>query len=227
MRKVLISDCHGNFDALKECLINANVINEKGNRLTDAQNRSIVYSVGDLANCCDEFDADYECLSKVGSYQNAWIDYLIIGNHEIPYFDSTNIFNGFHFNFRVNEELKRIENENRLRPAALLGSCLITHAGWDKDTHPYITTPQEAYQALTEAHSREGWTHRFFSAIGHARGGRLKHGGILWEDFNAIRSPFPQIVGHTVGNTIRAKDNIICIDTGGGKHGKPTAIVIS
>jgi hypothetical protein len=92
--------------------------------------------------------------------------------------------------------------------------------------HPFISTAQEASQALTEALRDEGWTHRYFGGIGQSRGGYTKHGGILWEDFNDIRSAFPQLVGHTVGSTIRYKSNIICLDTGGGKYGRPTAITI-
>lgn len=103
---------------------------------------------------------------------------------------------------------------------------MLSHAGWDHSLHPFISTAQEASQALREAVRNDGWDHRYFTAIGYSRGGNSKHGGILWEDFRDIRSAFPQIIGHTVGSTVRYKENAICIDTGGGKYGMPTAITI-
>jgi hypothetical protein len=221
MRTVVISDVHGAFDKLEECLFEAGIINAKGTRMTDPFNRCEVISIGDLANCVEEdIEGDIKCLKKVGD----WIDFMLMGNHEIPYYDLGNRFSGFHRNDRVFEELQRIDYEGRLRVGALRKGALITHAGWTGTLHTFISTPQEALQALTEALQSDGWSHRYFSQIGRKRGGIFPHGGILWEDFNDLKSPFPQIVGHTAGRTIKAAENVLCIDTGGGKYGKPTAV---
>lgn len=224
MRTVIISDVHGNFEALKECLINANVINEKGNRMNDAKNRAYVIQIGDLANCVEEsvYD-DYKCLGTVGS----WIDLMLMGNHELPYWSPKASFSGFHFNAEIGRKLRHLEENSQLVPAALVGPYLISHAGWGKHLDPFIESPQDAARSLRQSVMNHGWDFRLFSSIGYSRGGRDKNGGIVWEDFRDLQSPFPQIVGHTVGKTIRVKENAICIDTGGGKYGKPTAIEVN
>lgn len=163
---------------------------------------------------------DLKCLQKVGD----WIDVLLMGNHEIPYFDRNNLWSKFHWNKEVAEELYRIEEEGKLKPAILCGETLISHAGWDKSNHPYIDTAKGAYESIIDRLSTEGWSNRYFSVIGHNRGGRSPHGGILWEDFNDLRSPFLQIVGHTARKRIRTKKNAICIDT--GHSGIPTVIEV-
>jgi hypothetical protein len=134
------------------------------------------------------------------------------GNHEFPYLNTWVPFRGFHFHERVFEELNRIEQEGRLHASTLKGETLITHAGWDQDNHPYISTAAEAHKYITERRQSDGWQHAIFEKIGQARNGEHKHGGILWEDFNALRSPFPQVVGHTADDRIRYKKNAICID---------------
>jgi hypothetical protein len=211
MRTVLVSDVHGNYKNLKASLIEAGVLNEKGVRLTDEHNRCKVISIGDLANCAEEDIAgDLKCLQKVGD----WIDVLLVGNHEYPYFSPNATWSQFKYYKVIHEELQRIEKEGRLKPAILVKDILISHAGWDKDNYPSITTAEEAYHSIKDRLSTEGWGNRYFSAIGKSRGGRSKHGGIIWEDFNDLRSPFPQIVGHTARKRIRVKKNAICIDTG-------------
>lgn len=196
-------------------------MNEKGKRLTDEYNRCFTVSIGDLANCAKEgVRGDVKCLEKVGD----WIDVLLMGNHEIPYFDKRNLWSRFHYHEEVHRELLRIDSEKRLKPAIICGETLISHAGWDRDNHPYIHTAKEAYDSIMNHLEFAGWSDRYFSAVGSSRGGRGKHGGILWEDFQDLRSPFPQIVGHTARKRIRTKKNAICIDT--GHSGIPTVIEV-
>jgi hypothetical protein len=221
MRTVIVSDCHGNYEELKASLTIAGVINEDGNRMTDADNRCYVIQIGDLANCCGKKEEnDLKCLQEVGN----WIDVMLMGNHEITYFDQKNLFSGFSWDQRISDELERIFAEGKLKPAALCGEILVSHAGWDKDNHPYIDNAKDAYDYIMDQYNREGWWSRLFSQIGYSRGGNSKHGGILWEDFNDLRSPFPQIVGHTARKRIRLKKNAICIDA--GHTYRPTVIEV-
>lgn len=225
MDTLIISDIHGDFQALEELLRTVGVISSKGTRRTDKASRVRTISIGDLANCVQESkDGDIKCLQRVGD----WIDFLIMGNHEIPYFDKDNSFSGFFWYQEVNHLLAKLENEKKIIPCYLAGDFLISHAGWDKSMHPYISTAEEARNALFDTVLNHGWNHRYFSDVSWARGGRNSHGGILWEDFKDLRSPFPQIVGHTQdARKIRSKENAICIDTGGGKVGGiPTAWLI-
>lgn len=224
MKKIVISDVHGNFDALKECLISANVINKDGKRLTDGENRSYVVQIGDLANCVQgDIHGDLKCLQTVGD----WIDVMLMGNHEHPYFGGPT-FNGWYYEQRVYETLYELEQKGLIVPAVTIGPYLITHAGWGKHLHPFIANPQDAARELKETVKNHGWNHRYFSSIGYSRGGRDRNGGILWEDFRELNSAFPQIVGHTAfPGAVKVKENAICIDTGGGKYGKPTAIEIN
>lgn len=210
-RTVIISDVHGNYKNLKASLIEAGVLNEQGIRMTDADNRCRVISIGDLANCAkNDIKGDLKCLSKVGD----WIDVLLMGNHEYPYFSTNATWSHFKYYKVIHEELQRIEKEGRLKASILLDDILVTHAGWDKGNHPYISTAEEAHDSIEDRLNNDGWGNRYFSAIGESRGGWDKHGGIIWEDFNDLRSPFPQIVGHTARKRIRLKKNALCIDTG-------------
>ncbi len=223
MKYVIISDVHGQYKALKQALIDAGVLNEEGKRYTDADNRCFTISVGDLANCAgNKEERDVKCLQKVGD----WIDVLLMGNHEYGYFNKFGCFNGFEFDQRVKDEILRIDAEKRLKPSFLAKDILISHAGWDKSLHPYIDNAKDAHNYIQERFGYEGWNSRIFSAVGKTRGGprEPKHGGILWEDFNDLRSPFPQIVGHTCRKRIRVKENVICIDA--GRTFRPTIIEI-
>ncbi len=225
MKYVIISDVHGQYKALKQALIDAGVLNEEGKRYTDADNRCFTISIGDLANCAgDKEERDVKCLQKIGD----WIDVLIMGNHEYGYFNQFACFNGFEFDQRVKDELKRIDAEGRLKPSYVAKDILISHAGWDKSLHPYINNAKDAHNYILDKLSREGWRSPIFSAVGKTRSNHNprepKHGGILWEDFNDLRSPFPQIVGHTSRKRVRVKKNAICIDA--GRTARPTIIEV-
>lgn len=221
MKNVIISDIHGDYKKLKELLMKRGIIDEKGKRIIEEEDKRII-SIGDLASCSeDDLNGDLKCLRKVG----IWIDVLLMGNHEYPYINPMITWSKFHYYKKIHEELLRIDSEKRLQPAIVVKDYLVSHAGWDKDNHPYINTATEALNAIQDRLSYEGWSNRWFSAIGKSRTDNQyapKHGGILWEDFNDLRSSFPQIVGHTSDKAIRVKTNAMCIDT--GKSGCPTLV---
>jgi calcineurin-like phosphoesterase family protein len=88
----VISDTHGNYDGLIKALRKHKIIDKHGNRQLARKHKLI--SIGDLANCVEKSkQGDIDCLSMVGET----IDYMIMGNHEMGYLDSSNTFGGFHW----------------------------------------------------------------------------------------------------------------------------------
>ena len=205
MKALVISDVHGDFESLRTILRCNGIIDKDGRR---KNSNSWVIQIGDLANCVENsISGDIKCLNTVGT----WIDFLIMGNHEIPYFDRDNRFSGFYWNAEIADILDNLANEERIIPSFLAGDYLISHAGWDRSIHPMYQTAEDVRNFLDNLH----WNSHYFSLIGKSRGGIHDHGGILWEDFRDLDSSFPQIVGHTQrSGKIRQKKNAVCIDTG-------------
>lgn len=221
MTKVfVISDIHGNYDPLMKALERAGIVDKNGNRQLDRRHK--VYSIGDLINGVrDSFESDMECLNLVGPV----IDGLIVGNHEIPYFDPANTFSGFrHYPFIQDKLWELLENDD-IGPCLVHDKTLITHAGVHKTWG--FTSVENAANKLENEWKLRNFSHFLFSAIGHARNGRDIFGGVLWCDFDdELQSTFPQIVGHTPGN-LRTKPNALCIDIGAKKKGKPVVIELN
>lgn len=210
MKLFIISDCHGNIDGLNRALLRKGIIDKHGNR--QLSRRHFVASIGDLANCVgDSIEGDKACLDLVGPV----IDCLLIGNHEIPYFDPANKFWGFVWDNDINKKLTELIDNELVGMSILFDKTLITHAGLSKSMMSVDMDANEAH-ALIDAHFEgKNWNHGFFSSIGRARGGRNHVGGILWCDFEREMVPtkFPQIVGHTP-KYVRQKANVLCIDVG-------------
>lgn len=212
MRVYLISDCHGNIEGLERALFKAKITNKHGNR--QLERRHQVIQIGDLANCVrDSVQGDLACLELVGSV----IDSMLIGNHEIPYFDPQNTFWGYSHYEQIDEKLHELYSNNFLGAASLFDKTLITHAGFSRHFLIGNISVKKVFEKIEEDWNSGNFRHSWFSSVGHARGGRSPAGGIVWCDFHEELMPcaFPQIVGHTVRpNQVRMKDNVLCIDVG-------------
>lgn len=208
----IISDCHGNIDGLMRALKAKKIVDKNGNRQLARKNK--VFSIGDLANCVKESkDGDKACLDLL--YDNV-IDGMVLGNHEIPYFDHVNIgFNGFVAYESVAKRLNFLMDNGLIFGSILKNRTLITHAGISKTMLSYNMTVNEVHNHITEHFEARNWNHGFFSSVGYARGGRNHVGGTLWCDFDRefVPTKFPQIVGHTP-KYVRMKGNALCIDVG-------------
>lgn len=220
----VISDIHGRYEKLLEQLVKHKITDKDGNR--QLSRRHQVVSIGDLAHCAPEDYGDVKCLSLIGDV----IDTLIVGNHEIPYFDSNNTFAGYTYDGVTSEILHLANAGGYIVPCILRGDVLISHAGLDeRHVHHYPQTYNTAkyhHDRLHEAWNSQLYSYSAFDAIGYARGGDAEVGGILWCDFDdELISPFPQIVGHTPGG-LRMKKNALCIDTGAKHDGTPTILEI-
>jgi len=206
----VISDCHGNIDGLNRALRKKKIIDKHGNRQLARKHK--VISIGDLANCVgDSIDGDIECIKLVGSV----IDYYLLGNHEIPYFDPSNKFWGFTWDPVIQHKLSFLNSEGFIFPSVLAGKTLISHAGYSKTMMSVKMDSLEVHNTLLDHWNNGDYSYSAFSNIGRARGGMHHSGGILWCDFDSEFQPtkFPQIVGHTPRG-VRMKGNSICIDVG-------------
>jgi hypothetical protein len=205
----IVSDCHGNIDGLFRALEKKKLVDSSGNRIVGTDH--FIVSIGDLANCVgDSISGDKDCLNLVGDV----FDTMLIGNHEIPYFDPANKFWGFVWDKEINQKLHSLLDEDLIGAALLSDNTLITHAGISK--HFAMENSAEFCFSLVEAHWNDrNFNHSCFSSIGFARGGNSQVGGILWCDFDNefVPTEFPQICGHTPRG-VRMKGNSLCIDVG-------------
>lgn len=220
----VISDCHGNIEGLIRALRAKKIVDKNGNRQLARKNK--VFSIGDLANCVDDSkDGDKACLDLVGNV----IDGMVLGNHEMPYFDFDSPFHGFVPYESVAKRLNNLMAAGYIYGSILKNRTLITHAGLSKSMMSYNMTVQEAHDNISYHFEARNWNHSFFSAVGYARGGRSPVGGTLWCDFDRefIPTKFPQIVGHTP-KYVRMKGNSLCIDVGAkDKETEPFILEVS
>jgi len=210
----VISDVHGNYDGLLSALEEKKIIDKHGNR--QLARKHTVISIGDLANCVESnVDGDAACLSLVGPV----IDKLIIGNHEMPYLDNSNEFNGFYWYPEICHMILGLLKEEKIIGSFLRDKTLITHAGVSRRILSVAMKVEEVHENIKNHFDARNWNSVWFSSVGRARGGRNNCGGILWCDFEEEFMPtsFPQIVGHTP-RCVRMKGNSICIDVGGQKE---------
>jgi Calcineurin-like phosphoesterase len=225
-KTLIIPDMHGHYNTLKGLLLEAGTIDHQGNRVEGWR----VIQLGDLANCVAQgAHDDIRCLRKVGD----WIDEMLPGNHEYPYFvgkHSRFAFGGFFDYPEVEFELRRIEKQGMLVPAALVGDVLVTHAGFVPSEG--IESAQDGFDYLTEKW-REDKTHPIFSQVGISRGGSAGFGGVLWSDWMERKAhEFNQIMGHTPQSKgVQRRDYestgkwSMCIDCG-AKSGKGATGVV-
>lgn len=219
----LVSDVHGRHEALLEALYDARLFDNHGQRTSD----SLILQIGDLANCVgdpNDDEDDMSCLNMVGKE----IDVMLVGNHEMPYFDNHNRFGGFRYDEFIAEKMRDLLSKDLIVPAFYFSSndTLVTHAGVSAShLTPQFQTGLDVFKKIEAEWSAGNYQHHIFSDCGRARYGNAPVGGSLWCDFDQEfePTPFPQIVGHTPG-ILRQKGNALCIDTGAKSGGKPTVM---
>ena len=198
----IIGDSHSHHKAIKALLKQEGLL-KGGKRLRPDVT---VIHLGDLLNSViSSRDDDLKSLELV---ENGTINFLVLGNHETPYFNLP-AFAGF-FNFpEIKERLDALYKLGVIKPAmAIEDEILLTHAGLGKTIGDGIASPQEAVQDVDGAFLYDKHD-SIISAIPWARGGSVKHGGIFWADWSEAKSTkFTQIVGHTSKlRTIRTYSN--------------------
>lgn len=206
----VVADAHGNANQVLGLLKQEGLILSDDTRV---RRQVLVMQLGDLANCVGSSEQDdIEALALVGPV----IDLMLVGNHEHPHFGGP-AFSGFWPHLDVKRRLLELNDHGLIQPSLAVGDILVSHAGLSS----YWGRPDETAEKADEW-LRSMWASAkrdpIFSAIGPSRGGMHHQGGVLWSDWSEPkRSSFGQLVGHTVGDTIRRKGRTTCIDLGGGK----------
>lgn len=215
MKTFILGDIHGHWEAAKKALVNAGAVtlNKQTGTITKQMGVEII-QIGDLINGTrDSVEDDIKCLRNISMF-----DYVMVGNHEYPYWHNSlaSSFSGFHWSTEISEIIEK--NRWRFRPCKSVGGILVSHAGLSRE---YEDIWKDAVSAA--AHIDKIWRinpgDRLFSAVGRARGGSDRYGGILWSDWSEAKTrTFSQILGHTPGAKIRRRQSTtrkteqICID---------------
>lgn len=211
----VIADAHGRSDLVIGLMKQERLLGPDGAR--DKLGQITVIQLGDLANCVEESEQeDFDSLALVRS---GLINILLVGNHEHPYFGGPAFF-GYFPHASIRQSLYAIQARDGLQAAYASDDVLITHAGmtpWALGRlAPGMTAGAIAMTINTV------WKHdpkdELFSAIGRSRGGYQAEGGIFWADWKEPRPrALRQLFGHSLGETIRRRHVVTCIDLGAGK----------
>lgn len=218
-RTLVIADVHGHPDLLEDALVHAAwCVQRADGTLADVHapgDRCI--QLGDLMNCVLGSErGDLRCL---GIALDLGIE-LLVGNHEYPLLGG-GTFSGFYPHASVRDAYSAAAASGHVKPCALVGDVLITHAGLatgllreDPDT------AVDAFAALDDAWNADPDC-PVFDLVGHRRGGRGAVGGVLWSDIHERKvKTFSQMFGHTPhdGPTLSVRKDgtwTACIDVGG------------
>jgi hypothetical protein len=212
VRAFVVADAHGRHDLVR------GLLEQEGLLRHDPRKGTLVVQIGDLCNCVStSVEEDRECLARARD----WFNVYLVGNHEHPYFGGP-AFSGFWPDPLVKAELQRCATRGLLRAAIAIDGILVSHAGLTSRWGALCQTAEEAetWIAREWAGNQHG---PLFSSIGSSRGGWDKSGGLLWADWSEPkRMAFNQLVGHTVGKTIRRRNShghfATCIDLGASKE---------
>lgn len=226
MSTFVVSDIHGNYGALWSLLNQEGLVDDNENR-TELGEQTTIISIGDLFNAVlADVTGDELCASVA----RKWFDKLLVGNHEWPYlYRDGACFNGYYEHPPLRSQYNAWRREGFVVPAEVVGDTLLTHAGWAFKTYEHA---HDTYAAILRAFETydPNQGDPIFEWVGPRRGGRARHGGILWSDWQEPKHKgFSQVMGHTPANKIRVHHRLdgtftLCIDTGGGKFGSPSGV---
>jgi hypothetical protein len=220
----VISDVHGEPTKLLDALTVSRIVDKNGKRV---ESSDVVVQLGDLANCVySSQDGDRECLQLV---ENGVIDFMLVGNHEFPYFNGNCRFSGFWNYVDIGSTLWELNDAGKLRAAMSYNNILFTHAGLSASLLGFRAQNADEISDWLNGNWHEGnYADSVFTNIGLARYGDSNMPGILWCDWDehVPMKNLKQIFGHTPDRTIRSNGLSTCIDTGGGKFGQPTILTL-
>lgn len=217
MEYFVVPDLHGNERVLRMLLLEEGLIDLLGGRMRP---EVAVVQLGDAANCVGDpapGEDDLAVLARVGT----WIDVMLVGNHEHPYWGGGQFW-GFVRDEQTAARLAELDAQGLIKPAFDANGVLLSHAGVTVDCYenlknglvrPNTADVMRELQARWDADPRDP----VFNLCGHLRGGRGTNGGILWSDCAEWKcDEIMQVFGHTPGREdgIREGHYWWCIDLG-------------
>ena len=218
-RTLVIADVHGHPELLEDALVGAGWCARRvdGSLVDVHRDGDRLIHLGDLMNCVLESEhGDLRCLDIATEFGAEFL----VGNHEHPLLGGAPFF-GFYPHASVRDAYMDAMTRELIRPYAVVGGALITHAGMaagllDRD-------PEDAAEAADDLD--EAWDINpcgpIFNLVGSRRGGRGARGGVLWSDIHEPKvNTFSQLFGHTPhdGPTLSVRNDgtwTACIDVGG------------
>jgi hypothetical protein len=200
-RTFVIGDVHGHVDRLKDLLTKAGIVPGDD-----------IVQLGDLGHFgADTAEADAECylLAQALGMTVLW------GNHDFAVVSpDAHAFRGF---VPPPDRTLAIMTQVGHKFAAARHGFLLTHAG----LHPKFVVPG-ATVGQTADLLNEGVTSHAVNAIGRARGGFAREGGILWRDDREELARISQVYGHSRGLVRRSLledgSDRWCIDVAGKEN---------
>lgn len=216
----MVSDVHGDVDALRSLLGEVGAIDASGARVPG---RGRLIQAGDLVD--GRSPHDYDALV----FGERIFDSVVVGNHEAALLGGPR-FNGLVMIApEVTEVLWRMARRGQLVVAAHAGDVLVSHAGISAD-HGLPDDPAEVVAALEDPFyafcGRTADQDPILFAIDPRRGGAPgRAGGVLWQDWASLlecpAGGYRQIVGHS---RVAAPEqlpggSVICLDPDGDALG--------
>lgn len=212
----VVPDCHANMQLPAKLLQQEGLLDDDLGRINP---EITVVQLGDLIHSTSRSNLDDKYLLGMAK---GWFDIYLVGNHELPHFTGGGpaSFDGYWPDREIQNILHRFRSEDFLRAAHASDDVLITHAGVGTYYRKGLHNPDDPQEIADELNAR--WRGNvldpIFTKLGKARGGSQNQGGILWADWSEPKpKTLRQLVGHTVGDTVRHHAGATCIDLGVGK----------
>jgi hypothetical protein len=139
-------------------------------------------------------------------------NYTLFGNHDLHYlFNAPTSWCSGYEQWKydaIDKVIGKVRGDiqDKFYWSIVVDDILLTHAGLDKRFLPPICDTNEVIFKYLDENDNDARTKlkindlHWFYGVGHARGGNLKAGGIVWCDFDHEFQPIDdlkQIVGHT------------------------------
>jgi len=234
LRRLIVSDLHGDWPNLRALLHAVGALDENNERVQGWW----LAQVGDIVHGGTRTYHDTQCLTDV----LRWFDLVVWGNHDLPHACPHATFPRFAGMGDLLPQtatlLEEAVADARFCAAGVVDEWLATHAGVHPTFQEELGWPETAAACAMVINDRfrarlaGGERAALFDAVGYARMGNHPHGGIFWQDWRHLvdsseENRLHQIVGHTPrpNPPERAGGRLWCVDAGAAVSGKVSALL--
>ncbi len=217
LRTLVLGDLHGSLEAFRSILTRSGLVEGDSWR----GGRTILVQLGDVIDRGPDSIATYEFLAALQARARKGKGKVVrlLGNHEVALLEGYFDLADFPEPEALAQRIRRDVQEGRVQAAYAHGGWLFTHAGVHyillRRLRAEMQVPEGAKRRFTPVRLAAHLNARFrgaveagdFSdpifAVGRARGGEDRVGGIFWSDYDVeqaapARAPrFHQVFGHT------------------------------